>query len=146
MTFPSRSNRDPWHGQSQVFSVLFHWTTHPRCVQTAENYGGLRSTLDLSRVRSGVDSSAMRFGRLGEPDQILHRMELSLPREAQSRAGLERLPGRPCHQVNSVHTCPVRSLELLIEDARIFAWRHEHVPVEAFELAGNVLQCDDRLT
>ena len=34
-TFPLGSNRDPWQGQSQLFSVEFQPTMHLRCVQTA---------------------------------------------------------------------------------------------------------------
>ncbi len=33
---PSGANREPWHGQSQLVSVAFHETMHPRCVHTAE--------------------------------------------------------------------------------------------------------------
>ena len=36
ITLPSTSKREPWHGQSQLFSSAFHDTTHPRCVHIAE--------------------------------------------------------------------------------------------------------------
>ena len=36
ITLPSRSNRDPWHGQSHVFSVSFQFTMQPKCVHTAD--------------------------------------------------------------------------------------------------------------
>src|SRR6185436_9103640 len=35
-TLPSTSKREPWQGQSQVFSAEFQVTTQPRCVQIAE--------------------------------------------------------------------------------------------------------------
>src|SRR4051812_49247229 len=34
-TFPSGLNREPWQGQSQLFSLEFQRTTQPRCGQTA---------------------------------------------------------------------------------------------------------------
>ena len=36
-TWPHLSNRDPWTGQSHVFSVSFQRTMPPRCGQTAEH-------------------------------------------------------------------------------------------------------------
>ena len=36
MTLPSVSKRDPWQGQSQVFSAVFQETMQPRCVQVAD--------------------------------------------------------------------------------------------------------------
>jgi hypothetical protein len=36
ITEPSVAKRDPWHGQSQVFSLRFHRTRHPMWVQVAE--------------------------------------------------------------------------------------------------------------
>ena len=36
MTLPSLAKREPWHGQSHVFSASFHCTMQPRCGQTAE--------------------------------------------------------------------------------------------------------------
>ena len=35
---PFLSNREPWHGQSQVLSFRFHSTIQPRCGQTAEHW------------------------------------------------------------------------------------------------------------
>ena len=35
-TWPSVSNLEPWQGQSQVRSMWFQRTMHPRCVQMAE--------------------------------------------------------------------------------------------------------------
>ena len=37
MTLPSLSKRDPWQGQSQVFSAAFHCTMQPRWPHTAEH-------------------------------------------------------------------------------------------------------------
>src|SRR5690606_9058427 len=34
ITSPSTVNRLPWHGQSQLFSVLLKCTIQPKCVQT----------------------------------------------------------------------------------------------------------------
>ena len=31
------SKRLPWHGQSQLFSVVFQWTRQARCVQTGDS-------------------------------------------------------------------------------------------------------------
>jgi len=36
-TSPVGLKRDPWHGQSQVWSALFQVTVHPKCVQDAES-------------------------------------------------------------------------------------------------------------
>jgi hypothetical protein len=36
VTLPSEVNREPWQGQSQVFSALFQATMQPICGQTAE--------------------------------------------------------------------------------------------------------------
>src|SRR5437762_3384976 len=36
-TRPSASKREPWHGQSQVFSQPSHRTMHFKCGQTAES-------------------------------------------------------------------------------------------------------------
>ena len=36
MTLPNLSKREPWHGQSHVFSAGFHATMQPRCGHTAE--------------------------------------------------------------------------------------------------------------
>src|SRR5437016_7447686 len=36
-TRPSASKREPWHGQSQVFSQPSHRTMHLKCGQTAES-------------------------------------------------------------------------------------------------------------
>ena len=36
MTSPNLSKRDPWHGQSHVFSAGFHATMQPRCGHTAD--------------------------------------------------------------------------------------------------------------
>src|SRR5437764_13164509 len=35
-TSPVGEKREPWHGQSQLFSAPFHSTTHLRCVHTAD--------------------------------------------------------------------------------------------------------------
>ena len=35
-TSPSIVKRDPWHGQSQLLSAVFHATSHFMCVQTGE--------------------------------------------------------------------------------------------------------------
>ena len=37
MTWPLGSKREPWQGQSQVFSAPFQCTMQPRCGQTAES-------------------------------------------------------------------------------------------------------------
>jgi hypothetical protein len=37
MTWPAYENLEPWQGQSNDFSESFHFTVHPRCMQTAEN-------------------------------------------------------------------------------------------------------------
>jgi hypothetical protein len=36
-TAPSEEKRDPWQGQSQVFSALFQLTMQPRWVQRADS-------------------------------------------------------------------------------------------------------------
>jgi hypothetical protein len=36
ITFPVEEKREPWHGQSNDFSELFHVTIQPKCVHTAE--------------------------------------------------------------------------------------------------------------
>src|SRR4051812_36423856 len=36
MTWPCESKREPWQGQSHVFSPGFHCTMQPRCGQVAE--------------------------------------------------------------------------------------------------------------
>ena len=49
MTSPNLSKRDPWHGQSHVFSAGFHATMQPRCGHTADVRERRRSDRDRRR-------------------------------------------------------------------------------------------------
>jgi hypothetical protein len=52
MTLPSLSKRDPWQGQSQVFSAVFQETMQPRCVQVADTATKPPSSLLYAAARS----------------------------------------------------------------------------------------------
>ena len=64
-TAPSASNREPWHGHSQVSSTAFHRTSHPMWVQVAD-----RRTIDPSRRRWAATRVPSRSRILPSP---LHR-------------------------------------------------------------------------
>jgi hypothetical protein len=60
-TFPYGSKRDPWHGQSEVFSAWFQFTTQPRCGQIAENLARLHGHPGRRRLFLFHDGSPRPF-------------------------------------------------------------------------------------
>src|SRR6476660_3369375 len=37
ITFPLRSNAEPWHGQLNTLALVSQWYAHPKCVHSGEN-------------------------------------------------------------------------------------------------------------
>ena len=81
MTLPYGSKREPWHGQSHVFSVLFQSTMQYRCVHTAEHSvmrpcgSRYTATLRIPRRITAPESLGISFRRLhvarGQPACVL---------------------------------------------------------------------------
>ena len=98
---PTLSNREPWQGQSQVFSASFQATMQPRCGHTAESaqHGAARSLVHGDLVdaapeeRAGVARDVRNFRRVasGDPIRVLRRRVRGFAHERTRRAdGLAR--------------------------------------------------------